>query len=114
MGLSGASLNRFRRRVDATLEDLFPAVLVIGGVEVSGSGPGGRTMTEYMDGGEATNFRHRFRLAKSVLPDWQPVVGAAVDWKISETETLAMEIREVVTAPHEDRWGFVCGKRRRA
>lgn len=113
MSLSSASLSRFRARVDATLEEFFPVTLLINSILVQGSGPGGRTRSDYVDGGEAESFRYPFRVAKDAAPPgWAPVKGASVDWKVSATQTIPMEIEEVSTRPHEDRFSFTCKKRR--
>ncbi len=113
MSLSGQSLNRFRSRIDDTLDDAFPVSLIIDGQTVAGAGPGGRVVTQYLDGGETQNFRLPFRVKKSEVPSgWTPVVGASIDWKISATQTIALEIQEAPIRRHEDRFAFVCRKRK--
>lgn len=111
MGLTGNSLNRFRRKVDAVLDDVFPADLLFGVQRVAGSGPGGRIVTEYMEGGESKNFRFPFRIPISSLTA-APQVGDSVDWIVSPTETLLLEIIEVSRRPHEDRYQILCRNRR--
>ena len=113
MSLSSASLNRFRARVDSVLEELFPVTLVIGSTIVQASGPGGRTVSEFEDGGQPENFRFSFRMAAAAAPHgWAPTKGASIDWKLSEAVNIPMEIMEVSTRPHEDRFAFICKKRR--
>lgn len=113
MGLSAASFHRFRARVDEVLDDWFPATLIIDAVQVQGSGPGGRAVSQYMDGGEAETFRFPFRIPKKDAPEnWTPRQGLSVDWKIDASTTLALEIHEVSIRPHEDRFSFVAKKRR--
>lgn len=113
MSLTGKSLNRFRSRVDDTLDDAFPVSLIIAGQIVAAAGPGGRAVTQYFDGGENENFRLPFRIKKSQVPSgWEPIVGASLDWKISATETIPLEIQEAPIRPHEDRFAFVCRKRK--
>lgn len=113
MSLSGANLNRFRRRVDAVLDDAFPVTLRIAGIPVNASGPGGKTVTDFMDAGEATNFRFPFRILKSLLPT-PPAVGESLDWQLADTSLIPLEITEIAIRPHEDRYAIVCKSRRRA
>jgi hypothetical protein len=113
MSITGSAINRLRARVDTILEDAFPVTLLISGQQVTGSGPGGRTTTTFIDGGEPENFRFSFRVPRSAVPaGWVPVMGGSVDWIVSATETIPMEIREVSTRPHENRFAFACQKRR--
>lgn len=113
MSLSATSLSRFRQRVDETLDDLFPVTLVISGAEVAGSGPGGRAVSQYVDSGESENFRFPFRIPRRNVPaGWKPRQGLAIDWKVDDSTTIPLEIREVSTRPHEDRFGFIAQKRR--
>ncbi|MEO5712167.1 MAG: hypothetical protein ABIT37_01655 [Luteolibacter sp.] len=111
MGLKGAGLNRFRQQVDAVLDDFFPASLLFDGIPVTGSSPGGRVVTEYMDAGESKNFRFPFRVPVSSLTA-APEVGNSVDWIVSGTQTLLLEITEVATRPHDARYHLVCKIRR--
>jgi hypothetical protein len=113
MSLSGASLNRFRNRVDAVLDDAFPVTLIIASVPVAAAGPGGKTVTDFMDAGESTNFRFPFRILKSLLAT-PPAVGDAIDWQIEVGNTLPLEVAEIAVRPHEDRYSIICKSRRRA
>lgn len=106
MSLSGASLNRFRNRVDAVLDAAFPVTLIIASVPIAAAGPGGKTVTDFMDAGESTNFRFPFRILKSLLAT-PPKVGDAMQW-----ESIALEIIEVSHRPHDDRYSIVCRSRR--
>ena len=113
MSLTGKSLNRFRSRIDDTLADAFPVELIIAGQIVVAAGPGGRAVSQYFDAGEHENFRLPFRVKKSQVPNgWIPIVGNAIEWKISETQTIPLEIQETPIRPHEDRFAFVCRKRK--
>jgi len=113
MSLSSASLNRFRVRVDETLEDIFPCTLVINNVLTQASGPGGRTRADFEEGGQPESFSYSFRLdIKNAPSGWTPTKGASIDWKISASLTVPMEISEVSTRPHENRYAFTCKKRR--
>lgn len=113
MSLSSASLGRFRARVDTVLAELFPVTLVIGADLVQASGPGGRTVTQFEDAGQPESFRFPFRMAASEAPTgWAPTKGASIGWKVSASLTIPMEIHEVSTRPHEDRFAFTCKKRR--
>jgi hypothetical protein len=111
MGLTGASLNRFRKKVDAVLDDAFAADLLIGNHSVTGSCPGGKIMTEFVEAGESKNFRFPFRIpAASLLSPLQ--IGDALEWQISPTHSIALEVIEVSTRPHEERIAITCKKRR--
>lgn len=113
MGLTATTLNRFRARVDETLEALFPCLLLVGDDSFPASGPGGRTVSEFLDGGESESFRFPFRVLKTAVPTgWTPIKGASLDWQISDDVTLALEIAEVSLRPHEDRYHFTCKNRR--
>lgn len=113
MGLNAASVSRFRNSIDKVLCEMFPAALVIDSVEVAASGPGGKTVSEFTDGGESENFRFPFRVFRSLCPPaWQPVKGGSLDWKISDTETIALEIIQVAVHPWEAVWEFTARKRR--
>jgi hypothetical protein len=113
MGLNAASVQRFRTMVDKVLCEMFPAVLVIEGLEVASSGPGGKTVSDYMEGGQSENFRFPFRIPRAACPvGWTPRHGISLEWKISDTETLALEIIQAHVHPHEDVWEAVARKRR--
>lgn len=114
MGLTGNALNRFRARVDSTLADFFPVTLVISAQNVTAMGPGGRVTTQYLEGGESVDFRFAFRIPKTTAPaGWTPAVGASIDWKVSASKTIAMEIAEYSERPHEDHHAIVCRNRRK-
>jgi hypothetical protein len=114
MSLQGSSIGRFRGKVDSILRDSFPAELIIGGVSVTGSGPGGRTTSEYVEGGEAENFRFPFRAPKADCPpNWQPKKGESLEWKVSPLETVHLEIIETAVRPWEDVFQFTARKLRR-
>ena len=110
MGLTRAGLNRFRARIDETLREVFPCVLLISGKRVDGSGPGGRVVSDFENGGLATDYRFPFRVPASDIGGLE--VGTSVDWVISATRTLKLEISEVPERPHEGSIGFNCKKRR--
>lgn len=115
MSLSRSSVDRFRQRVDAVLEDFFPVTLVIDGVTVLASGPGGRVSNEFQEAGQHTTFRYSFRVKKSAVPaGWVPKIGQPVGWAIPDGPVILMEIREISTRPHEDRFAFACQNRRHA
>ncbi|MES2923691.1 MAG: hypothetical protein V4819_19205 [Verrucomicrobiota bacterium] len=113
MGLTGAGLNRFRNQVDATLADAFPVRLLMGEdrFPVTGSGPGGRAVTEYVDAGEKENFRFPFRIEKAAGVA-VPFVGMPVVWKMDDDSEIPLEISEAPFRPHEAKWSFTCKKRR--
>jgi hypothetical protein len=114
MSLSRSSVDRFRQRVDAVLEDFFPVSLVIDGVTVLASGPGGRITTEFQEAGQQANFRYSFRVKKTAVPTgWLPKIGAPVGWELPDGPVISMEIREISTRPHEDRFAFACQHRRK-
>ena len=111
MGLTGSALNRFRDRIDETLRDCFPCSLAIKGKIVAGSGPGGRAVSDYEDGGQAYTYRFPFRVAASELS--APLkIGDSVDWIVTPTKTLRLEIMELPERPHESTVAFTCKKRR--
>jgi hypothetical protein len=112
MSLTGKSMNRFRRRIDETLEDAFPVILIIDGKTVAAAGPGARSVSQYLEAGEMRNFRLPFRVKVSEVPvGWIPETGKILDWKISEAQTITLEIFETSIRPHEDRFAFTCKKR---
>ena len=106
MGLNGAGLNRFRERVDATLADAYPAQLRVGSAVIDGSGPGGRAMTDFINGGESPTFRFPFRMPRSGF-ETPPAVGDVVVWLVDGTE-VPLEISETQFRPQESVYGFVC------
>jgi len=111
MGLTGNNLNRFRQRVDAVLDDAFPVELIIGGRSVFGSGPGGKTMTDFINGGESKNFRFPFRIPANAL-ETPLEVGDSLQWKISVTRSIDLEVTDFSERPHEARVAITCKKRR--
>ena len=111
MGLTGSALNSFRDRIDETLRDAFPCSLSIHGKLVTGSGPGGRAVSDYEDGGESFTYRFPFRVPRAALP--LPLeIGQSVDWIVDEAKTLKLEIMELPERPHESTLAFTCKKRR--
>lgn len=111
MALTGLALNRFRKKVDAVLADMFPADLRIAGTSVIASGPGGRITSEYIDGGESTNYRFPFRFPVSSVGS-APAPGDAVDWLVDGSTTLLLEVIECSRRPHENHYQMVCRHRR--
>jgi hypothetical protein len=111
MGLTGSALNRFRDRIDETLRDAFPCRLSINGHLVTASGPGGRAVSEYEDGGQDHTYRFPFRVPLSALQS-PLAIGQSVDWIISDIKTLHLEIMELPERPHESVAAFTCKKRR--
>jgi hypothetical protein len=114
MGLKRAGLNAFRTRVDEVLTDLFPAELFLGvaRLPVTGSGPGGRAVTTYLDGGEAENFRFPFRVKRTDAAGVDFAVGMVVAWKLEDDSEIPLEISELPFRPHEATISFTCKKRR--
>lgn len=111
MGLTGSALNHFRDRVDETLRDVFPCSISIQGKIVAASGPGGRAVSDYEDAGQDFSYRFPFRVAAAELT--APLkVGDSVDWIVSPTKTLRLEIMELPERPHESTLAFTCKKRR--
>ena len=111
MSLTGASLNRFRARVDAVLDDAFPVTLIIASLTVTASSPGGKTLTDYINGGETTNFRIPFRIPISSLAA-APQVGDSLNWQLADATLIPLEITEIAIRPHESRYSIVCKSRR--
>jgi hypothetical protein len=112
MGLSPASLARFRSQVDATLAGFFPATLLIGGVTVQAMSPGARQRAVFVDTGEASILTATFRIPRAALPS-RPYIGQPFSWLVEAGQTLLMEVEEISPRPHEDRW-TITGKVRRA
>lgn len=113
MGLSSASFRRFRSAVDATLRELFPCTLVIQTYEIAASGPGARSTSEYIEGGESENFRFPFRIARGASPiGWVPLIGGSIDWKLSDSQTIPLEITHSAIRASDDVWEITCKKRR--
>lgn len=111
MSLRGSSLNRFRERVDAVLEDAFPAELEIKGHSIACSGPGSKVMNDYMEGGYSMNFRFPFRIQRSSLIE--PLqVGDSLEWLIEGERAMPLEVVEISFRPHESRVAIVCKNRR--
>jgi hypothetical protein len=111
MAFTAAQFSRFRRQIDVSLRELYPADLIIGGIPVTASGPGGRMVTEYMDGGESASFRFPFRIPKDQLTT-MPEVGMSADWRLSDTQTLALEVIDMAIRPGDDCWSITCKNRR--
>lgn len=115
MGLSAVSFARMRSRLDTVLGDIFPAVLLYQGVQISASGPGGRAHTDYIEGGEAPTYRFPFRVptAAAALISWVPAMGDSIDWIISPTQILSLEIIETAVRPADTSYSITCRPRRR-
>ncbi len=112
MGLNAAGMNRFRNKVDETLAEMFPAEITFKGAPILGaSSPGGRVTSEYMDGGESTNYRFPFRFPIASVTT-QPVTGDSIDWIVDATTTLLLEVIECSRRPHESHYQMTCRKRR--
>jgi hypothetical protein len=94
MGLTGAALNRFRNRVDQVLVDALPCKLFIRGREFTGSGPGGRVMSDYEEGGERQKARFPFRVPAAAFPDDSPRIGEAIRWELDNGKVLELELCE--------------------
>jgi hypothetical protein len=113
MALNSASVSRFRARVNDTLNELFPVVLIIANMEIPANGPGGRSVSDFIDGGESENFRFPFRVDRGATPPgWIPSKGDSLDWKISDTETIPLEIIQTSVRPGEPVWEFTARRRR--
>lgn len=70
-------------------------------------------MTDFETGGQPETFRFPFRIKISDLPEgWSAQIGASIDWQVSESLTIPMEIKEVSIRPHEERIAILCKKRR--
>lgn len=113
MSLRKSAIDAFRARVDATLRDLFPCTLRVGTVLVEASGPGGKALMDFVEAGQSPEWRFSFRVPAESVPAGF-VVGQAVDWIVSPTETLKLEVFEPSKRPHEDHWQITCRHRRRA
>lgn len=110
MSLNRNALARFRGRIDDTLEELFPCFLSIGGLLIAASGPGGRTMNRFEEGGSTEDFRLTFRIDAADIPPVRK--GTAVDWLVSPGYTIPMEVIDVGIRPHEARHSITCRPRR--
>lgn len=111
MGLQKSSLDAFRGRVEATLGELFPAVIFIAGRVMPATTVGGREQTRWEDAGEATNFRITFRVSKLDLPG-EPRVGQPVEWRDGQQQR-ALEIAETSVRPAESHHTITCIRRRK-
>lgn len=114
MGLTGAGLNRFRNRVDDALLDAFPCTLIVGGVPIECSGPGGRAASDILDAGESMEMQVAFRLPKTAPGVSSLKIGSPLAWQIPGTppKSVPLEIVEIQERPHEDRLGISCKRRR--
>lgn len=111
MGLSATTLSAFRARVDETLLDLFPASLILpGNLTAAASGVGGKTMADFMSGGEKKEFIFSFRVPATA--GWTPAIGQRVSWVISGSQTIAMEITDFGIRPHEAVHAITCRYRK--
>ena len=113
MGFSADAVARFREKVDDALAAVFPAALLLGvdRIPAVGSGPGGRAVTEYMEGGEAETFRFPFRVERPAM-NGVPYVGMELVWVVAVGTEIPLEISELPFRPHESGWSFTCKKRR--
>jgi len=113
MGLASSSFRNFKSRVDATLRTLFPATLVIEGLEVEASGAGGKTLSEFLEGGESATYRFPFRVPRDATPvGWNPRIGGALSWIVDDSITLQLEIIETAVRVRDDVWSITCRHRR--
>jgi hypothetical protein len=110
MGLTGASLNRFRSRVDDVMRDAFPCSLLIRGQKVTAASPGARAESEYVSGGLHPNFRISFRIPKSAFLVRAPEIGEALEWFIDGRE-IPLEITECSIRSAEDVYPVTCKHR---
>lgn len=107
MGLTSNSLNTFRARIDATLAELFPAQLILpGNHPIDASGVGGKTMSDYLAGGEKKEFTFTFRVPHT--PVWEPAIGQVLYWQISPAAQIRMEIADISQRPHENHHTITC------
>lgn len=111
MGLSATALNNFRARVDATLVELFPVSLILPeNISAEASGVGGKTMSDFMSGGEKKEFVFAFRVPAN--EGWKPAVGQKVSWVVSKTQTILMELSDFSLRPHEAVTAITCKYRK--
>lgn len=106
MGMTAASLATFMAASDATLADLFPARIRIGGVEYAASGVGGSALNAYLEGGRAETGRRFFRVSKALLD--RPAVGTTLEWIDATGAVTRFDIMEVPDRPHETSWMLAC------
>lgn len=107
MGLNKLNMQRFLERVDDSLEDLFPATVVIGGTSYAASGVGGSALNTYLAGGQAEQGQRIFRVSKATLTT-RPSVGDALTWSDATGPVTAFRILEVPDRPHETSWFLRC------
>lgn len=108
MGMNNASFLRFMGKVDKTLQDLFPAVLHIGGLNYQATGVGGDAAREYLeDGGEAPSGTRFFRVSKAILPA-RPETGTRVLWTASPGSETELTVISCPDRPHETSWVLRC------
>lgn len=111
MGLTGASLNRFRDRVDDVCADAFPITLRIGDTEYADcSGPGARLASFLPDGGSDPDLRVPIRIPLAAFPQG-PKIGDRMIWIVNDHE-IPVEVVQVGIRPVENRWPVVVKKAR--
>lgn len=109
MGINGAGINRFRARVDETLRDVLPCwIRIEDGEPLLVSGPGGRYVTSFLDGGQDPTFRFPFRVPGAAFGEDGPRMGQAITWVREEGDDFAMEITEISVRTAEGMWPIAC------
>jgi len=114
MGLSRAGFQNFQRAAQKTLEELFPGVVKIDGVEYAAAAVGGTGAAEYGEGGRLVKGVRFFRIDKLVLIT-PPKVGMAVEWlRAGGGEQVKLfTVMEVPDRPHETAWMLRCEPKQR-
>ena len=113
MGMQLSQFQGFMSRVDQTLNDLFPAVVRIGGLNYQGTGVGGAAALEYIeDGGQAPTGTRFFRIQKNILAT-RPEVGSLIEWVSSPASVTRFTLISCPDRPHETSWVLHCEPRDR-
>ena len=108
MGLNASQFSRFLTQADATLSDLFPAVLRIGGLSYQCTGVGGDAAREFLDeGGQVPTGVRYFRISKDIMTT-RPESGTLVFWTQSPGSVTKLTVMSSPDRPHETSWVLRC------
>ena len=108
MAMNSASLLRFMKAADATMEALFPAVIRISGQNYQCTGVGGAALMEFADEGGQVPAGMRFcRLSKAVYPT-RLESGTAIEWVSTPGSVTALTVIDCPDRPHESSWVLRC------
>jgi hypothetical protein len=108
MAMNLSQMTRFMGRVDATLEGLFPGVIVLGGQEIGCTCVGGQAVLEYLgEGGQAPAGTRFFRVRKEVLAS-RPETGTRIEWILSPGSVERLTVMDCPDRPHETSWVLRC------